>query len=122
MSRNPKGFTLTEVILALALVSAGMLGLAGALSQIIRANAVTRQRQTACFLAAAKLAQWRSTGLTDTGPLNAAFEPPFADFSHNARINYRSAEGRLADVTLEVRHKSQTVVRLWTQIRIANAP
>ena len=64
VSRQHRGFTLMEATVALAVFAVGMLGLGGAFSQIVHANAISRQKQIAVLLAERKLAQFR---MTDAG-------------------------------------------------------
>jgi Tfp pilus assembly protein PilV len=121
MNKRSNGFTLVEATLALTLVTVAMLSLAALFSQVVKANSVTAKKQTACLLAVAKLAQWRTNGLTNVPTVDGDFEPPFDDYTYHAIVEYRADDG-LADVTLEVKHKSQTAIELWTRMRISNAP
>ena len=53
-----------EATVALATFTIGMLGLAGAFSQIVRANAVSRQKQMSALLAERQMAGVASSGRT----------------------------------------------------------
>lgn len=121
MNKKRMGFTLMEVTLALTLLTVGMLGLAGVFSQVIKSNTVIKQNQTAAFLATNKLDQLRTLPLTEIGELKGAFDKPFQHYSWQAQFDYGSDNDKLTDVWLEVKHKSGTGVKLWTQIAFNNA-
>jgi len=121
MSKKFAGFTLLETTLALTLLTVGMLGLAGVYSQIVKSNTVVRQKQIGALLAAAKLAQLRTMPLTDVHELKGTFDQPFQHYSWQAQFDCRSDNHPVADIWLEVRHKSNTSVKLWTQVTIEDA-
>ncbi len=118
---SKRGFTLMEATLALTLLVVGMLSLAGGFSQIVKAQAAVKQKLTAIFLAATKLTELRSLNLSETEQLNGAFDEPFGTYSWQAQFGYGTDNDRIADVWLEVKHKSETKVKLWTQMVIENA-
>ncbi len=121
MSKKSIGFTLMETTLALMLLTVGMLGLAGVFSQIVRSNTVIKQKQIAAFLATAKLAELRTSPLTELDQLKGVFDSPFHNYSWQARLEYRPDDDKIVDLWLETRHKSGTKVKLWTQLTIENA-
>lgn len=118
---NKAGFTLMETTLALTLLTVGMLGLAGVFSQIVKSNTTVKQKQTAAFLAAAKLTELCSLPFSEMGQLKGTFDEPFGAYNWQAQFGYRSDNERIADIWLEVKHKSDTSVKLWTQMVIENA-
>ena len=121
MNKRFSGFTLMEATLGLTLLTVGMLGLAGAFSQIVTSNTVIKQKQIAALLATTKLNELRTTALTDINELKGTFDEPFQNYSWQARFNYQLDNDRVADVWLEIKHKSETAVKLWTRIMIENA-
>ena len=120
MKRKRNGFTIMESTLALTLLTVGMLGLAGVFSQIVTSNTVIKRKQTAALLATTKLNQLRTMPIAEISELRGTFDEPFQHYSWEARFNYQLDNDRVADVWLEVIHKSGTAVKLWTRILIAN--
>ncbi len=121
MNKKFTGFTLMEATLALTLLTVGMLGLAGAFSQIVTSNTVIKQKQIAALLATTKLNQLRTLPLAEISELKETFDEPFQHYSWQARFNYQLDNDKVVDVWLEVKHKSGTAVKLWTRIKIENA-
>ncbi len=121
MKKKITGFTLMETTLALTLLTVGMLGLAGAFSQIVTSNTVIKQKQIAALLATTKLNQLRTMALSDISELKGTFDEPFQNYSWQAVFNYKLGNDRVADVWLEIKHKSGTAVKVWTRIMIENA-
>lgn len=118
---NRTGFTLMETALALTLLTVGMLGLAGVFSQIVKSNTIVKQKQTATFLAAAKLTELCSTPLPEIHRSKGIFDEPFGAYSWQVWFGYPSDNENIADIWLDVKHKSGTCVKLWTQMDINNA-
>lgn len=116
MGRQRRGFTLMEAVVALAVFAVGMLGLAGAFSQIVRANATSRRKQTAVLLAERQLAQFRIVGAREVVQTSGAFQGPFDGYTWQAQFNSRADDAGIMSVWVEVRHRSGTGVRLWTQM------
>ncbi|MBW7989242.1 MAG: hypothetical protein FVQ84_04390 [Planctomycetes bacterium] len=121
MNKNFAGFTIMEVTLALTLLTVGMLGLAGVFSQIVTSNTVIKQKQIAALLATTKLNQLRTMALAEISELKGTFDEPFQLYSWQAGFNYQMDNDRVADLWLEIKHKSGTTVKLWTRILITNA-
>lgn len=121
MNRRFDGFTLMEATLALTLLTVGMLTLAGVFSQIINSNTVIKQKQIAALLATTKLTHLRTSSLTGIDELKGTFDEPFQNYSWQAQFGYRSDNDKVADIWLEVKHKSGTGVKLWTQMMVKNA-
>ncbi len=121
MNRKFAGFTLMEATLALTLLTVGMLTLAGVFSQIIKSNTVIKQKQIAALLATRKLIQLRTSSLTGIDELKGTFDEPFQNYSWQAQFSYRPDNDKVADIWLEVRYKSSTGVKLWTQMMVKNA-
>ena len=121
MNRKFAGFTLMEATLALTLLTVGMLTLAGVFSQIIKSNTVIKHKQIAALLATTKLAQLRTSSLTGIDELKGTFDEPFQNYSWQAQFGYRPDNDKVADIWLEVRFKSGTSVKLWTQMMVKNA-
>lgn len=121
MNKKSAGFTLMETTLALTLLTVGMLGLTRVFSQIVKSNTAVKQKQIAALLATTKLTQLRTLPFAEIRELKGTFDEPFQHYSWQAKFNYRPDNDKVADVWLEVKHKSNTAVKLWTQIVIKNA-
>jgi len=116
VSSQRRGFTLMEAVVALAVFTVGMLGLAGAFSQIVRANATSRHKQTAVLLAERQLVQFRIVGAREVVQTSGAFQEPFDGYTWEAQFNSRADDPGMMSVWVEVRYRSGTGVRLWTQM------
>ena len=60
--RRPAGFTLLEVVVALVVLTLGLLGLIAQTAVLVRAQARVRRSETITTAAAARLEQLRATG------------------------------------------------------------
>lgn len=121
MNKKFIGFTLMETTLALTLLAVGMLGLVGVFSQIVKSNSVVKQKQVAAFLATTKLAQLHALPLSEMDELKGAFDEPFQHYGWQAHFARALENDKVADVCLEIKYKSDTLVKLWTQIVIDDA-
>ncbi len=110
-----------ETALALTLLTVGMLTLAGVFSQIVRSNTVIKRKQIAALLVTTKLTQLQTSSLTGIDELEGTFDEPFQNYSWQVQFGYRPDNDKVADIWLEVRHKSGTGVNLWTQMMVKNA-
>jgi len=109
-----------EAAVALAVFTVGMLGLGGAFSQIVQANAVSRHKQTAVFLAEQKLAQFRMAKTGELTQTRGTCEAPFEDYAWEAQFHATSDDLGIMDVWVEVTYRSGASVRLWSQVTVAN--
>jgi Tfp pilus assembly protein PilV len=116
MNRRRFGFTILESALSLTVVTVGMLGLAGVFSQIVKCNAVIRQKQTAALLAGSKIAQLRLLSLAEMRELEGVFEKPFDDYSWQGQVICRPDYDNVYLVTVEVKYKGGAAVKLATLI------
>ena len=110
-----------ETTLALALISIGMLSLTGTFSQIVKSNTTVNRKQIAGFLAVSKLSEMRAMPVSKVSRLKGTFDKPFGDYSWQVEFGYQPDNEGIADIRLEVKHKSNIGVRLWTQMAIDNA-
>lgn len=115
-NRQHRGFTLMEATVALAVFTVGMLGLGGAFSQIVHANATSRQKQIAVLLAERKLAQFRMTDAGELTRTTGTFEGPFDGYTWEAQFHTQSQNLGIVDVWVKVAHRSGTEVCLWSQM------
>jgi len=59
--KKPRGFTLVEVLTALAILSVGLLALAGLQVTTVRSNLLSKDLTTAVFLAEQKMEEFKNT-------------------------------------------------------------
>ncbi len=118
--RQQKGFTLMEATVALAVFTVGMLGLGGAFSQIVHANATSKQKQIAVLLAERKLAQFRMTEAGELARTGGAFEGLLDGYTWETQFYSRSHDLGIVNVWVKVVHRSGTGVWLWSQMVIPN--
>jgi Tfp pilus assembly protein PilV len=105
-----------EATVALAVFTVGMLGLGGAFSQIVHANAISKQKQIAVLLAERKLAQFRMTDAGELTRTTGAFKGPFDDYTWEALFYSHSQDPGVMDVWVKVAHRLGTEVWLWSQM------
>ena len=65
-SRNEKGFTLLEILVALSILSIGLLGMAGLTTSIIHGNTLSRKVTTATTLGQDRMEHFRRLGYSTT--------------------------------------------------------
>ena len=97
-NKQHRGFTLMEATVALAVFTIGMLGLGGVFSQIVHANATSRQQQIAVLLAERKLAQFRMTDTEELTQTGGTFESPFDGYTWDVQFRFQSQDLDIMDV------------------------
>lgn len=113
MQANRKtGFTLLEVIIAVSLLTIGMLGLAAAFSQVIRTHAGVTRRQTALLLASTKFTELSHTSLAQMGELEGIFSPPFEDYAWKATLTLSARDPSMVSIQVSVEHVSRDTASL----------
>ncbi len=120
MGRPRRGFTLMEAAVALGVFTIGMLGLSGSFSQIVHANAVSRQKQIAVLLAQRKLAEFRMAQAGDLAQTNGSFAAPFEGYTWEAQFRSQSQDLGIVSIWIEVKHSSGAGIWLWSQMVVAD--
>ena len=88
VDRNPQaGFTLLEVMVAVAIIAISFVSLLGAQSQSISLAAISRFETTASMLARQKLAELQTESFTELSSGEGDFEEDFADFHWQAEVS-----------------------------------
>ena len=109
--RSQKGFTLLEVMVAVAIIAMTFVSLLGSQSQSISIAGISRFETTAAMLAREKLTELQLAGFDELSSGSGQFDDEFADYSWQAEVRELSADdtgiedsdGMLKLVTLEVR-------------------
>ncbi|MCI5150994.1 MAG: prepilin-type N-terminal cleavage/methylation domain-containing protein [Candidatus Electrothrix sp. MAN1_4] len=110
MSTSHTGFTLLEVMIAVAIVAITFVSLLGAQSQSISIAGISRFETNAAMLAREKLTELQLEGFDQLSSGSGQFEDAFADYSWQAEARelyedetgITGVEGILKHVTLEI--------------------
>ena len=88
IDNNNKGFTLIEVLVAITILSVGLLGTAALITGIIRGNQVSNRVSTATTLAQDKMEDIKSEGYDDVGDIGDPDENenPVTGYSEFRRV------------------------------------
>ena len=95
------------MVTALSLLSIGTITLAGTFAGAIRAASISQRRELAVLLVHKKMAEFRSTTLTETGELSGSFAEPFEQYSWEAFVE-PNGEERLVNIWLKVGYQTKT--------------
>ncbi len=81
---NQKGFTLLEILVALTVLSIGLLGMAGLTTTIMHGNALSNKVTTATTLGQDRMEHFKRLGYSNTPTTNT---PPIVE-DYNSIANY----------------------------------
>ncbi|RWX45882.1 general secretion pathway protein I [Candidatus Electrothrix aarhusensis] len=104
------GFTLLEVMVAVAIIAMSFVSLLGSQSQSISIAEISRFETTAAMLAREKLTELQLTGFDQAGNNTGQFEDEFTDYSWQAEVKELNedetgivdTDGMLKLVTLKI--------------------
>ena len=106
MSQNNKGFTLIEVLVAMVILSIGLLGTAALITGIIRGNQVSNRMTAATTLAQDKMENIKSVSYSNAESEPRAFLPsPYEKYERQVTV--------VDDNSLGVGMKTVTVTVYW---------
>ena len=101
-----QGFTLLEVLMAIVILSVGLLGMASLTVGIINGNVFSKNLSTATTLAQDKMEELRAQNYSDVvGETKASLASPFANYKRQVVV----------DTTTLTDMKIVTVTVYWTQ-------
>jgi general secretion pathway protein I len=111
MNTSHTGFTLLEVMVAVAIISMTFVSLLGSQSQSISIADISRFETNAAMLAREKLTELQLEGAETLSSTSGVFEDEFADYSWRTEVRelnedetgITGIEGILKHVTLEIR-------------------
>jgi type II secretion system protein I len=87
-----KGFMLLELIVSLAILSAGLLSVARSFIPSLRAGNSSRQYTLACTLAEEKLSELEQSADLSEGEMQGGFEETYSEFSWKSEVKASSNE------------------------------
>ncbi len=90
-SKNDKGFTLLEILIALSILSIGLLGLAGLTTSIIHGNMLSNKVTTATTLGQDRMEHFRRLGYSTTPTADTTTTEDYnsiADYSSYKRVSF----------------------------------
>ena len=111
MSSSHTGFTLLEVMIAVAIIAMTFVSMLGSQSQSISIAGISRFETNAAMLARKKLTELQLEGFAQLSSGSGQFEDEFADYSWQTEVRelyedetgITGVEGILKHITLEVR-------------------
>ncbi len=118
---NRIGFTLVELMAAVAVIAVGMVFILGAFSQCVSSLTTAEHKITACFLLNAKI--WeeglaiKENNGSEPGEWSEAFEPPYEHFNWTHIVRDGVSAGDLGNESLFVQENlNEEESRVsWTQ-------
>ena len=115
MSQNNKGFTLIEVLVAMVILSIGLLGTAALITGIIRGNQVSNRMTAATTLAQDKMENIKSVSYSDAESEPRAFLPsPYEQYERQVFVKNNYPDNDMKTVTVTVYWGSGKSVSLQT--------
>lgn len=86
--RSAAGFTLLEVLVAMAIVSLGLIGVFGSLNQMLGATALLRDKTLATWIATDRITEMRVNGeYPDAGEREDVIDMASAEWSYTIKIS-----------------------------------
>jgi type IV pilus assembly protein PilV len=112
---NNKGFTLIEVLVAMVILSVGLLGTAALITGIISGNKVSNRATTATTLAQDKMEDIKRLGYSNTvSETRASLSSPYNNYEREVTVVDDSPAAKMKTVTVEVYWESSKSVSLKT--------
>ncbi len=111
-SRNEKGFTLLEILIAITVLSIGLLGMAGLTTNIIHGNMLSKKVTTATTLGQDRMEHFRRLGYSATPTADTTTTENYnsiANFSSYKRVSFidvNSPSAGMKTITVTVYWKS----------------
>lgn len=110
-----KGFSLIEILVAITILSVGLLGTAALITGIIRSNQVSNRVSTATTLAQDKMEDIKRLGYSNAVSETKAFlSSPYNNYEREVTVVDGSPATGMKTVTVEVYWESSKSVSLMT--------
>ena len=112
---NNSGFTLIEVLIAMTILSIGLLGTAALITSVIRGNQVSNRVTTATTLAQDKMEDIKRLGyLNAVSEAKAFLQPPDDKYEREVIVTPNSPSNGMSAVTVKVYWESTKSISLQT--------
>jgi type IV pilus assembly protein PilV len=112
---NNKGFSLIEILVAIAILSVGLLGTAALTASIIRGNQVSNKVTTATTLAKDKMENIKRVGYSNTVSETRAFlSSPYNSYEREVTVVDDSPASNMKTVTVTVYWDTNKSISLQT--------
>jgi len=113
--KNNKGFSLIEILVAITILSVGLLGTAALISGIIRGNQVSNRVTTATTLAQDKMEDIKRLGYSNSvSETRVSLSSPYNNYEREVTVTPNSPAANMKTVTVEVYWDSSKSVSLKT--------
>jgi prepilin-type N-terminal cleavage/methylation domain-containing protein len=108
VKKRSKGFTIIEILFALALLAAGLTSVVLIMSEGQSQNSVSRMHTIAMSLAKERMESIRNLPYTSVNPVPLTlFSPPYVNYSYQVNVNTIGAlPGQIKDVVVIVSYNS----------------
>jgi type IV pilus assembly protein PilV len=112
---NNSGFTLIEVLVAMVILSVGLLGTAALITGIINSNKVSNRITTATVLAQDKMEEIKRIGYSSENEPRAVLSSPYNNYEREVTgLDVESPAANMRTVTVTVYWESSKSVSLQT--------
>ena len=112
---NNKGFTLIEVLVAMVILSVGLLGTAALITGIINSNKLSNRITTATVLAQDKMEEIKRIGYSSENEPRAVLSSPYNNYEREVTgLDVESPASNMKTVTVTVYWESSKSVSLQT--------
>ena len=112
---NNNGFTLIEVLVAMVILSVGLLGTAALITGIINGNKVSNRITTATVLAQDKMEEIKRIGYSSENEPRAVLSSPYNNYEREVTgLDVESPAANMRTVTVTVYWESSKSVSLQT--------
>ena len=114
-TRNNKGFTLIEVLVAMVILSVGLLGTAALITGIINSNKLSNRITTATTLAQDKMEEIKRDGYSNAAnEARVSLTSPYDQYEREVTVIDPSPAANMKTVTVKVYWESSKSVSLVT--------
>ena len=114
-TRNNSGFTLMEVLVAMLILSVGLLGMAALVTGIINSNKLSNRISTATVLAQDKMEDIKRIGYDNAvSETKASMSSPYDNYEREVTVVDPSPAANMKTVTVTVYWESSKSVSLKT--------
>jgi len=112
---NSNGFTLIEVLVAMVILSVGLLGTAALITGIINSNKLSNRISTATVLAQDKMEYIKSVGYSNVvSETRASMPSPYDKYERDVTVTSNSPSSGMKTVNVTVYWESSKSVSLQT--------